>query len=295
VVKLNVLHGTRASKVLETSSILTINWGYDIQTGEFGLLWLRTIIIIGGDSCCGCGSCSSCCCYNQIWLECPIIALHDVMYFARKLGLPVPRLYTILYCQYFSVLGNFMLFFTTARGSELSTAAPLAGLLFSEKQSVRHQGAYKSTIVYRWVPQMAVDDRATRVAITDADRARRQCRDSASVANCHPGRRRTTASRFPATSGRTRRRRPCNQDEGCSRLRSRPQPLARSTWMRPSSSEPSTYSNYLYTLHKATSLSNITPPRRLRFNRRLSVCLSVCLFATSVQSCWSEVNEKFFH
>lgn len=54
-------------------------------------------------------------------------------------------------------------------------------------------------------------------------------RGPASVADCRRGRQRTTASQYRATIGTMQRRRPCSRRGDCSRLRTRPRPLARNT------------------------------------------------------------------
>jgi len=101
-------------------------------------------------------------------------------------------------------------------------------LLSIKYQSVHLQGLNYSTNVS-----------SHRVAFTVA-----QCRGLASGVDCRRGRRRTTASLCPARNGTKRCRRPCSRREGCTRRRNRPARLARSTWMRPSSLEPSTTNSH---------------------------------------------------
>jgi len=79
-----------------------------------------------------------------------------------------------------------------------------------------------------------VGGRLMRVVVTASAR----CRHLASVADCRPERRRRPGNRCRAKIGRLQRRRPCIPDADCSRLRSRRRQPVRSTWTRPSSSEP---------------------------------------------------------
>jgi len=50
---------------------------------------------------------------------------------------------------------------------------------------------------------------------------------------------------------------------------------------------------HTHTHTRNNEIIRLPPPRRFLFTRRLSVCLSVCLLASSRRNCWSDFYENF--